>query len=170
MIKGITVPTSAWMIATLPVICCRKSSQLEPRSTSWAPIAAVSRPLLTPMMIGVPTAPKDTGVLCTSMPSSTAASAGKPIATRSGAAIAAGVPKPEAPSMKQPNSHAMMMAWMRRSGLMVAKPARIAVIPPEYFSVFSSRMAPKMIHSTPIVITRPCRVEASTRLKLISQA
>ena len=41
-----------------------------------APIVALSRPLLTPMMIGVPTAPKDTGVLCTSMPSSTAASAG----------------------------------------------------------------------------------------------
>jgi hypothetical protein len=43
------------------------------------------------------------------------------------------------------------------------------VIPPEYFRVFSSRMAPKMIHSTPTVITRPCRVEASTRLKLMSQ-
>ena len=168
MISGITVPTMAWMIATLPVITCRKTSQLEPLAASCAPIVALSRPLLTPMMIGVPTAPKDTGVLCTSMPSSTAASAGKPIATSSGAAIAAGVPKPDAPSMKQPNSHAMMIAWMRRSGLIVAKPARIAVMPPEYFSVLSSRMAPKMIHSTPTVITSPCRVEASTRLRLIS--
>ncbi|MCY1547023.1 hypothetical protein D9M68_830560 [compost metagenome] len=59
---------------------------------------------------------------------------------------------------------------MRRSGLIVAKPARIAVIPPECFRVFSSRMAPKMIQSTPAVITRPCRVEASMRLRLMSQA
>jgi len=72
--------------------------------------------------------------------------------------------------MKQPNSQAMMMAWMRRSGLIVAKPDRIAVMPPEYLSVFSSRMAPKMIHSTPTVITSPWRVEASTRLMLMSQA
>ncbi|MNC18528.1 hypothetical protein D3C75_664300 [compost metagenome] len=120
------------------------------------------------MMIGVPTAPKETGVLCTSMPSITAASAGKPMATSSGAAMAAGVPKPEAPSMKQPNSQAMMIAWMRRSGLMVAKPARIAVMPPECLRVLSSRMAPKMIHSTPMVMIRPCTVEASTRLRLIS--
>ena len=50
--------------------------------------------------------------------------------------------------MKQPNSQPMMIAWMRRSGLILAKPARIAVMPPEYFRVLSSRMAPKMIHST----------------------
>ncbi len=92
------------------------------------------------------------------------------MATSSGAAMAAGVPKPEAPSMKQPNSQAMMMAWMRRSGLMVVKPARMAVIPPECLRVFSSRIAPKMIHSRPRVISRPCRVEASTRLRLMSQA
>lgn len=90
------------------------------------------------------------------------------MATSSGAAMAAGVPKPEAPSMKQPNSQAMMMAWMRRSGLMVAKPARIAVMPPECLRVFSSRIAPKMIHSTPTVMIRPCTVEASTRLRLMS--
>ncbi len=169
MTSGITVPTMAWVMATLLVICCRKLSQLEPWATSCAPMVAVSRPLLTPTTMGVPTAPKDTGVLCTSMPISTAAMAGKPMATSRGAAIAAGVPKPEAPSMKQPNSQAMMMAWMRRSGLMVVKPARMAVMPPECFKVFSSRMAPKMIHNRPRVITRPCSVEAMIRLKVMSQ-
>ena len=129
---------------------------------------ALSRPVLRPTRIGVPTAPKDTGVLCTSMPRITAASAGKPMATSSGAAMAAGVPKPEAPSMKQPNSQPMISAWIRRSGLMVAKPARIAVMPPECLRVLSSRMAPKMIHSTPPVITRPWTVEARMRLKLMS--
>ncbi len=169
MTSGMTVPTMAWVIATLLVICCRKMLQLEPWAVSCAPMVAVSRPLLMPTTIGVPTAPKETGVLCTSMPSSTAAIAGKPTATSSGAAIAAGVPKPEAPSMKQPNSQAMMMAWMRRSGLMVVKPARMAVMPPECFSVFSSRIAPKMIHNRPSVITRPCSVDAMIRLKLMSQ-
>jgi hypothetical protein len=33
----------------------------------------------------------------------------------SGAATAAGVPNPEAPSMNDPNSHAMMTACTRRS-------------------------------------------------------
>ena len=51
------------------------------------------------MTIGVPTAPKETGVLWIIIPISTAANAGKPMATSKGAAIAAGVPKPEAPSI-----------------------------------------------------------------------
>ncbi len=71
--------------------------------------------------------------------------------------------------MKQPNSQAMMMAWIRRSGLMVVKPARMAVMPPECLRVFSSRIAPKMIHNRPSVITRPCSVEAMMRLTLMSQ-
>src|SRR5574343_523272 len=79
------------MIATSLVINCRNCAQDEPCSTSCAPMVAVSRPVLRPTRIGVPTAPKDTGVLCTSMPRITAASAGKPMATSSGAAMAAGV-------------------------------------------------------------------------------
>ena len=57
-------------------------------------------------MIGVPTAPNETGVDCTIRPITTAGSAGKPRATSSGEATAAVVPNPEAPSMKQPNSQA----------------------------------------------------------------
>ena len=70
----------------------------------------VSKPLFTPTMIGVPTAPNDTGVDWIIMPINTAASAGKPIATNSGAAMAAGVPKPDAPSMNEPKHQAMMIA------------------------------------------------------------
>ena len=77
------------------------------------------------MRIGVPTAPKDTGVDWIIIPIITAPRAGNPIATSSGAAMAAGVPKPEAPSIKQPNSQARMRAWTRRSGLILVKPARI---------------------------------------------
>ncbi|MOA02701.1 hypothetical protein D3C78_1221670 [compost metagenome] len=118
----------------------------------------------------MPTAPKDTGVDCTIMPSTTAASAGKPRATSRGAATAAGVPKPEAPSMKQPNSQATISAWTRRSGLILAKPWRMALIPPECLRVLSSRMAPKMIQRIAAVRIRPCSVEATTRLRVMSQA
>ena len=38
-----------------------------------------------------------------------AAIAGNPMATNKGAAIAAGVPKPEAPSIKDPNNQAIEM-------------------------------------------------------------
>ena len=54
--------------------------------------------------MGVPTAPKLTGVDWMINPTITAAIAGKPIASNSGATTAAGVPKPEAPSMKLPKS------------------------------------------------------------------
>ncbi|MNT80413.1 hypothetical protein D3C72_2198640 [compost metagenome] len=53
---------------------------------------------------------------------------------------------------------------------MLAKPSRIARMPPECLRVLSSRMAPKMIHSTDRVISTPCTVEDRTRLRLMSQA
>ena len=55
----------------------------------------------------MPTAPKETGVDCIIIPKTTAASVGNPIATIKGAATAAGVPKPDAPSIKQPSSQAI---------------------------------------------------------------
>ncbi len=72
---------------------------------------------MTPISIGVPTAPNVTAVLWIIKPSITAAIAGKPNATINGAAMAAGVPNPAAPSMNEPNNQAMMSAWTRRSSL-----------------------------------------------------
>ena len=103
------------------------------------------------------------------MPIMTAAMAGNPSATSSGATIAAGVPKPDAPSMNEPNSHAMMIICTRRSGLISAKPERMVCTAPLYFSVLSSRIAPKMIQSTAMVISTPCTVEAATRANGIPQ-
>ncbi len=82
-----------------------------------ASAAVPESPPFTPMMMGVPSAPKVTGADWMINPHMTAAMAGKPSASSRGAATAAGVPKPEAPSMNDPNSHAMMIAWTRRSGL-----------------------------------------------------
>ncbi len=90
----------------------------------------------------MPTAPKLTGVLWMVSPTMTAAMAGKPSASSSGATTAAGVPKPDAPSMKLPNSQPMMIACTRRSGLMLVKPARMVDMAPLLVSVSSSSSAP----------------------------
>lgn len=104
------------------------------------------------------------------IPNITADSAGKPTATISGPATAAGVPKPDAPSMNDPNNHAMRMTCTRRSGLMRANPLRMLAMPPECFRVFSSSSAPKMIHSTWTVMISPSSVAAAIRLRLTPQA
>ena len=99
----------------------------------------------------------------------TAASVGNPIATIKGAAMAAGVPKPDAPSIKHPKSHAIRITWTRLSLLILLKFCRIVFIAPEYLSVLRSINAPKIIHRILIVIIRPWRVEANIRLKVIPQ-
>ena len=59
---------------------------------------------------------------------------------------AAGVPKPDTPSMKQPNNHAMRITRILLSLLRPEKPSLIVVIAPEYLRVLSNKMAPKIIH------------------------
>ena len=168
--SGISVPQMAWMMATCDTTTWKKSAHVWPCACSACVIASRCSPPCTPTSKGVPTAPNDTGVDWMIMPKVTAASAGKPTATISGPTTAAGVPKPEAPSMKQPNSQAIRMTWMRRSPDSPVKPVRMVPMPPEYFSVLSSSSAPKMIHSTCAVMMSPSIDAAATRLKLTPQA
>ncbi len=118
--------------------------------------------MFTPTRMGVPTAPKDTGVLWMIIPAMTAAMPGKPRPTRSGTATAAGVPKPAAPSMKDPNSQAMMITWMRRSEVMSVRPWRMVRSAPLSCRVFRRRMAPKMMKRRVAATMRPFRVAAVT--------
>ena len=96
------------------------------------------------------------------MPQTTAGRAGKRSPIKSGTATAAGVPKPAAPSMNDPKSHATMMTWMRRSGEMPTKPARTTARPPLSFITFNNRMAPKMMYNSPIAVIPPFTVAAAT--------
>ena len=160
---GISVPAMACRTTTRSVTSRRNSSMVMPAARSWASKASPPRPPCTPTSTGVPTAPKVTAVLWIIMPIMTAPAAGKPIATMSGAATAAGVPNPAAPSMKDPNSHAMMMIWTRRSSLMLRKLRRIAETPPDCSRVLSSRIAPKMMTSRSKVRNSPCTEDAATR-------
>ena len=104
------------------------------------------------------------------MPSITEVAAGKPSATRRGAATAAGVPKPAAPSMKDPKSQATITIWTRRSSLTAWKERLMAATPPERSSVCNSRIAPKMMNSRSKVIKSPSIEAAATREGVICHA
>ena len=65
--------------------------------------------MLNAVVAGVPTAPKGTGVLFKIRAHIAAQSGGKPTLINNGAARAAGVPKPAAPSMNAPNMKPMMI-------------------------------------------------------------
>ena len=125
--SGTNVPASACRNATLTAIESRSAAKVVKSTVAISSRTAGSldSPVLTPTSIGVPAAPKDTGVLWISMPEMTAAIAGKPRPTRSGTATAAGVPNPAEPSMNAPNNHAMMMTCTRRSPEMFVNPRRI---------------------------------------------
>ena len=114
------------------------------------------------MRMGVPTAPKETGVLWITMPATTAAIAGNPSPAKSGTQTAAGVPNPAAPSMNEPKSQATTIVWTRRSGEMPSKPARIACRPPLSRKVSRRRIAPKMIKRIVAVMTSPLTEAATT--------
>ena len=93
----------------------------------------------------MPAAPNVTGVLWMIIPDITAAMPGNPRPTSNGTATAAGVPNPADPSMNEPKSQAMMITCTRRSGVMLVNPRRIARRAPLWWSVFRSRIAPKMM-------------------------
>ena len=113
-------------------------------------------------MTGVPRAPNETGLLSATSARTTAAMGEKPSAVSSGAVIAAGVPKPAAPSRKAPNSQAMITTWARGSGVMRVKPIRMASRAPLAASTLSRAIAPNTIHNIETAITTPSRVAAST--------
>ena len=112
--------------------------------------------------IGVPAAPNETGVELRIRVDMAAASGGKPSPTRSGAARAAGVPKPAAPSIKAPKSQPMMMTWMRRSVVTPRNPWLMVSMAPDCLRVLRMRMAPKMITSRSKALPIPKREKPST--------
>src|SRR5699024_7887600 len=119
--------------------------------------------------MGVPTAPKLTGVDWMINPTITAAIAGKPIASNSGATTAAGVPKPEAPSMKLPKSQPMMMACTRLSEEIWSKPALMRFIAPDTVTVDKRSRAPKTIYRSVAATTTPSTVAAARAVGVICQ-
>ena len=98
----------AWRAAARTVTAETYSASVAPDAANAMVNSGLVTPPWTPTRTGVPTAPNVTAVLWIIMPNITAPAAGKPMATMSGAATAAGVPNPAAPSMKDPKSQAMI--------------------------------------------------------------
>ena len=93
----------------------------EVMSPAWPAAMAASTwglRLDRPNHTGVPTAPKVTGKELRIRQTMAAARAGKPRLSSSGAAMAAGVPNPAAPSRKAEKMAPMMITCTRRSRLM----------------------------------------------------
>ena len=105
--------------------------------------------------VGVPAAPNGTGVEFKIRQLMAAAIGGKPRPMRSGAAMAAGVPKPAAPSMKALNAKPMMTSWMRASSVMPLNMPSMRRMAPASFSMFMRRMAPKMMRSVSMEPKKP---------------
>ena len=141
--SGTVIPHRACRVATRKVTSCINHAKERPPADRYPSTTGASSPPATPTRIGVPTAPKETGVLWMMRPTITAAAAGKPRAINRGAVTAAGVPKPDAPSMKLPNSHPTTIAWMRRSRLRPVSESRIVRTAPLRVMVDRRRRAPK---------------------------
>jgi hypothetical protein len=132
-------------------------------------ISGVSREVPIPIMVGVPTAPNDTGVLFAIRATITAAKAGKPKDSNNGATSAAGVPKPADPSINAPNSHATIIVWILRSCDIEAKPRLIVPSAPLSLSVNNKVSAPKTINIIFIAITTPLRLDARIQFRGVLQ-
>ena len=76
------------------------------------------------MTIGVARAPKATGAVLAIRATAAALSGWKPSAISITTVIATGVPKPASASSRAPKQKAMMIAWIRWSGLTFSKERR----------------------------------------------
>ena len=118
----VMMPTTTKMMRSAPTAMPRAEMKESPSfqvSKSVMPIeGSISLTMSAAAFVGVPAAPKGTGVEFRIKQEIAAAIGGKPRPIKSGAAIAAGVPKPAAPSMKALNAKPTMTSWMRASSVM----------------------------------------------------
>ncbi len=105
---------------------------------------SVSSVLIVPFT-GVPTAPNETGEESSIKAKTAAAKGGKPNTISKGAAKAAGVPKPAAPSINATKNTPIIISCTLLSSDIALKPLLISPIAPEYFMVFKIKIAPKII-------------------------
>ena len=86
--------------------------------TSSPLIVPLSKRVLKPYQVGVPTAPKETGTEFITRANMTTCIGLNPRPTKIGAAMATGVPKPLAPSNIKANAHPIIISCATGIGLM----------------------------------------------------
>jgi hypothetical protein len=111
-----TTATSTSGTTTARIGVCRPtmapSVSTVSRGSSFAPWVTVAS-----VRIGVANAPKATGAVLAMSDSAAACSGRNPNAISIATVIATGVPNPANASISAPKQNAMMIAWMRMSGL-----------------------------------------------------
>ena len=118
-----------------------------------------------PNQVGVPTAPNDTGTEFM-MSAKTATCIGlKPRPTRIGAAIAAGVPKPLAPSIIKANAQPIIINCATGFGLILPSHWRMTLIQPVASIMRLKKIAPKMTVIGVKVATTPAAALALSVIK-----
>ena len=97
-----------------------------------------------PNHVGVPTAPKDTGTEFIIKASIATFNGLKPKPIRIGAAMAAGVPKPLAPSIIKANAQPIIISCATGFGLMLPNHLRMMSVAPETSLKRLNKIAPKI--------------------------
>ena len=129
------------------------SNGITSAATAW--ISAVIEPISKimssdnfngpkPNQVGVPTAPKDTGTEFMMSVSMATFNGLKPKPIRIGAAMAAGVPKPLAPSIIKANAQPIIISCATGFGLMLPNHLRIISVAPDTSLKRLNKIAPKI--------------------------
>ncbi len=125
--------------------------------------------VLRPTVIGVPTAPNDTGTLSETKAITAATNGLIPIATINGPVIVAGVPNPLAPSIKPPNKKAIKITNTLLSVDTAKNPLFILLIAFVFFKVLTKVIAPNKIYIIVIALCTPIPTDANITFRSIFQ-
>ena len=133
-IIGITKAANKCVIAVILPISESWSSEIEP-----LPISVPN-----PNHVGVPTAPNDTGTEFIISARIATCKGLNPKPTNKGAAIAAGVPKPLAPSIIKAKAQPIIISWATGLGLILPSQRRNTFIAPVISIIRLKSTAPKI--------------------------
>lgn len=97
-----------------------------------------------PNHVGVPTAPKDTGTEFMTRAKTATLKGLKPKPIKIGAAMAAGVPNPEAPSIIKANAQPIIINCATGLGLILLSQWRILLVQPVSSIIRLKKIAPKI--------------------------
>lgn len=140
------------------------------KTATFFVISLIGKPKLPiPRIIGRPAAPKLTAVEFAINAIVTANIGVNPSETKSGAAIAAGVPNPATPSIILENKKAMIIAWILLSSEIVDRKSWSFFIWPFSLRISIKRIAPKIISIISVAMKNPFMKDAEIKIKLISQ-
>ena len=131
---GITKAATKWI----------RAEYFPIEETSSPPIVPLSKSVLKPYQVGVPTAPKETGTEFITKASITTCIGLKPIPTKIGAAMATGVPNPLAPSSIKAKAQPMIISCATGFSLILPSQLLRVFIAPEVSIIRLKKTAPKI--------------------------